>query len=188
MKKQSSDVENQPNMISGLGIGLALGIVFWSALEGLVPPPFDLIIGMATGLIIGHQLGRRTLGLMRYPPSIIRRLLFSGIGLILGIAAFNFIGNLRLSRNQYVLSSMLAIIPAVGFIIAISTAIGQLDEMQRRIQTEAIAIAFAGTAIGISIFFFLEMAGVPNPDYLWLLIMMVFMWLIGKLWTMWRYR
>jgi hypothetical protein len=188
MREQSSDVENRRNMISGLGIGLALGIVFWSALDGLVPFPFDLIIGMATGLIVGYQLGKHTHGVMRYPSFITRRLLFSGIGLILGIAAFNYAGNLELSSNQYVLASLLAIIPAAGFIIAISTAIGQLDEMQRRIQTEAIAIAFAGTAIGISAFIFLEMAGIPNPDYLWLLVVIVFMWLIGKLWTMWRYR
>lgn len=180
--------EKRRNLIAGLGIGVALGVVFWSALDSLLPAPFNFIVGMATGLIAGYSIGNRPIMLMRYPLFVVRRLLLAGAAFVLGMFAYSYFLDLELNGVTQILPSLLAIVPAVLFIIAIGSAIGHLDEMQRRIQTEAIAIAFAGTAIVVIVIFLLGLSDVPTPNWGWLLVVMTFSWLLGKLWTMWRYR
>jgi hypothetical protein len=182
--------EHRKNLGTGLGVGLALGIVFGSALDGLLPFPFDMLAGIVTGLLIGYRIGTRPLPpmMMRYPAFIVRRILVTGALFILGMFGYITLLDLNLPSAQQVLSSLLAIIPAILFILAIATAISHLDEMQRRIQVEAIAIAFAGTAIVVTVYVLLGLAGVPSPAWGLLLVIMTFMWGVGKIWTMWRYR
>ena len=183
-----SKEDKRGNMIVGLLLGAALGLVFWSALEDLLPAPFDLLVGMATGLIIGYNLGQRPLMRMRYPPRILRMMLVSGAALILGLFAYSYFLEQDLEQGQLVLASLLAIVPAAGFVLALGLAIASLDELQRRIQTEAIAIGFAGTALAAFVMLVLGWAGVPSLSWGWVLVVMTFMWMVGKLWTVWRYR
>lgn len=187
--KNFSADEKRRNMLSGIAIGAALGIVFWSALDGLIPFPFDLLVGMGTGLAAGYRWGRQPPNmLMRYPPGVMGRIMISGALFILGLFGYLYLLDLGLTMNQKLLSSLVAILPAVGFIAMIVFAIGQLDEMQRRIQTEGIAIAFAGTGLVVGVYALLGLAGVPSPQWGFLLVIMTAMWLLGKLWTLWRYR
>lgn len=184
-----STSEKRRNMISGLAIGAALGVVLWSALEGLLPFPFDLLVGMGTGLLIGYRWGKQPPPmLMRYPPGVMGRIIITMAAFVLGLFGYVYLLDLGLTRTQRLLSSLLAIVPVVAFVFMLSWAIGQLDEMQRRIQTEGIAIAFAGTAIVVSAYALLGLAGVSAPHWGMLLVVMIFMWLVGKLWTMWRYK
>jgi len=177
------------NMISGLAIGVALGMVLWSALEGLLFFPFDLLVGMGTGLLIGYRWGKQPPPmLMRYPPNAMGRILIAGAVFVLGIFGYLYLLDLDLTDTHKLLSSLVAIIPAIMFVFMLGSAIGQLDEMQRRIQTEGIAIAFAGTAIVVGVYSLLGLAGIPAPNWGLLLVFMTFMWLVGKLWTMWRYK
>jgi hypothetical protein len=183
-----SSEEQRRNRIVGLAIGAALGMVFWSALDNLLPFPLDLIVGMGTGLITGYQLGKQPIMLMRFPPVVLGRVLFAGAIAISGMIGYRYLLDLELTNTQQILASMVAIIPAIVFVFAIGSAISHLDEMQRRIQTEGIAIAFAGTAMVMIAFALLGFAGVPNPNVGILLLVMIGMWVFGKLWTMWRYR
>jgi len=181
--------EKRRNMISGLAIGAALGVVFWSALDSLLPFPFDLIIGMVTGLAAGYRWGKQPPGmLMRYPAGVMRRVLVSGALFLLGFFGYLYLLDLGLTSSQKLFASLLAIIPTALFITMIGYAISQLDEMQRRIQTEGIAIAFAGTALVFSMFVFLGLAGFPAPHWGLSLVIMMGMWLLGKLWTLWKYK
>ena len=66
--------------------------------------------------------------------------------------------------------------------------IASLDELQRRIQTEAIAIGFAGTAIVVGGYALLQFAGYAQVNVGVVILIMSLMWLVGKLWTLWRYR
>lgn len=125
---------------------------------------------------------------MRFPPVVLRRLLFAGAAAVFGMIGYRYLLDFELTDAQQMQASLLAILPAIVFVIAIGSAISHLDEMQRRIQTEGIAIAFAGTAIIVIIFVLLGFAGVPNPNVEWLLVVMMGMWVFGKLWTMWRYK
>ena len=187
--QNNSTEERRRNLYSGLAIGAALGVVLWSVLAGLLPFPFDLIIGMGTGLLIGYRWGKRPPPmLMRYPPGVMWRILITGALFVLGLFGYLYLLDLDLTKTQKLLSSLMAIIPSIAFVLMVISAIGQLDEMQRRIQTEGIAIAFAGTAIFVGVYALLGLAGVPSPHWGLLLVIMTFMWLVGKLWTMWRYR
>ena len=189
LEQNGSRDEKRQNMISGLGIGAALGVVLWSALEDLLPFPFDLLVGMGTGLLIGYRLGEQLpTMLMRYPPGVMRRIIIALATFVLGLFGYLYLLDLDLTNTQKQLSSLLAILPAIVFVVMLGSAIGQLDEMQRRIQTEGIAIAFAGTAIVVGVFALLGVAGVPTPNWGFLLVIMTFMWGVGKLWTMWRYK
>jgi len=183
-----SNDEARRNRMSGLAIGAALGVVFWSALDTLLPFPFDLIVGMGTGLLAGYQMGNQQITLMRFPAGVLRRILIAAAITILGLIGYRYLLGLELTDEQQMLASLLAIIPAVVLVFVIGSAIGRLDEMQRRIQTEGIAIAFGGTAIVMIIFALLGFAGVPSPNVGLLLIVMIGMWAAGKLWTMWRYK
>jgi hypothetical protein len=63
-----------------------------------------------------------------------------------------------------------------------------LDELQRRIQTEAFAIGFGLSALTMVIVGLMADAGVPQPNWLMAAAVMSVFLLIGKLWTMWKYR
>jgi hypothetical protein len=187
-----SKTEYRKNLSAGLGVGLAIGILLSSALDGLLPFPFDIFVGIIIGLLIGYLIGTRSPMLsdgiqMRYPTYISRRLLVTGALFILGMFGYVSLLNLNLPAAQKVWASLLAIIPSVLFVLVVASAVAHLDEMQRRIQVEGIAIAFAGTVIVASIFTFLGMAGIPSPNWSVLIMVMVIMWVVGKLWTMWRY-
>ncbi len=187
-KQEISREEQRRNRLAGLGLGLALGVVFWSALADLLPAPIDLLVGMATGLVIGHRIGERPLMVMRYPAFVIRRMLLAGAAFVLGLSAYSYLLALDLDRTTHVLSALVAILPTIFLIYAVGSAIASLDEMQRRMQTEAIAIGFAGTASFVAVIALLGLGGVPPPNWYWLILVMAVMWLLGKLWTMWRYR
>jgi hypothetical protein len=67
--------------------------------------------------------------------------------------------------------------------------IRQLDELQRRIQLEALAAAFAGTAILVTAWGFLEIAGAPEVRWgLWIWPAMTVLWAGGLLVARRRYR
>src|SRR5262245_38665255 len=64
----------------------------------------------------------------------------------------------------------------------------RLDELQQRIQLQALAIAFAGTGIVVTGYRWLEMAGLPEVDwgtFTWPL--MAFLWAAGFLYSNRRY-
>ena len=64
----------------------------------------------------------------------------------------------------------------------------RLDELQQRIQLQALAIAFAGTGIIVTSYRWLEMAGLPEVDwgtFTWPL--MAFLWAAGFIYSNRRY-
>ena len=79
---------------------------------------------------------------------------------------------------------------ASTLIIVISArSIGRLDEMQRRIHVDALAIAFAGTGILATAYGFLVHAGLPDLDWgaiIWPT--MVGLWIVGLIVANRRYR
>lgn len=85
----------------------------------------------------------------------------------------------------------LALLPMLGclaMLVVIVRGIRQLDELQRQIQFEAIAFAFAVTALGTFGWGFLEDAGLPHLRAFAVWPVMAIAWVIGKLIANQRYR
>ena len=74
-------------------------------------------------------------------------------------------------------------------IVAIARPLRHLDELQRRIQLEALALAFAGTGILGTSYGFLINAGLPEIDWgSWIWPVMTVLWVVGLVVASRRYR
>lgn len=63
-----------------------------------------------------------------------------------------------------------------------------LDELQRRIQLEALGFAFAASALVTLTYGFLENAGLPDVNWVWVWPIMAVFWTLGLFAARWRYR
>ncbi len=60
-----------------------------------------------------------------------------------------------------------------------------IDELRHRTQLEAIGIAFGGSVIITLIYALLVQVGVPQVSCMFVPLLMLLLWVIGYLWTMW---
>ena len=179
-----SSIEMRKNLITGAIAGSALGLSFGYSIGSLL---LGVITGILFGLAVGYRLAWFT-PKMRYPMYMTRRMLLSGSLALLAVFGYALLDGHGLGRTQYILLSSIPTVAIAAFVISVGTAIASLDELQRRIQTEAIAIGFAGTAVFCLGYGLLGLAGFPAANWALILPVMGFMWLMGKLWTLWRYR
>ena len=119
-----------------------------------------------------------------------RRFFTLAVVTALAIVAAAWIGKqlpLR-SPGRIALALMQGVASAV-LIFAIARPMRQYDELQRRIQLEALALAFAGTAILGTTYGFLVNAGLPDIDWgSWIWPGMVSLWVVGLVIANRRYR
>ena len=74
-------------------------------------------------------------------------------------------------------------------IISVFIMLRRLDELEQRIQYESLALAFAATAIVLTVYGFLERAGLPAVQWaLWVYPMMFGFWGISWVIVVRRYR
>ena len=179
-----SSSELRKNLAAGAGAGGALGVAFGIGYESLL---LGVPVGILFGLAIGYRLSRMPIK-MRYPMYMTRRMLLAGALFMLTSSGYLYALDNGWSGGQAVLAAIPAIVAWGLLVVVIGSAIASLDELQRRIQTEAIAIGFAGTAIVAMGYGLLEFAGVAQVNWGLIPLVMGVMWLAGKLWTMWRYR
>jgi hypothetical protein len=144
------------------------------------------VIGMALGALFGYR-GLPRLYLMEYPPKVIRNLVISGVLFFVIFLGSIYLINHDIGGSYQTLIALAPTIPLFIFILAIAKAIASLDELQRRIQIEAIAIGFGLTVLVSSTIGLLGLTGFPQPDWIFVSVIMVFSWLVGKLWTRWKY-
>lgn len=89
-----------------------------------------------------------------------------------------------------VLNLAINLIPMLGAIAAawaVLRGLWRMDEMQRRIQFDAIAMAFLGTALITFGWGFAEGAGVPHLRAFYVWPMMGALWVVGLIIARWRY-
>lgn len=188
--KKASDGEtlDKAHAARNSAIGLVLGML----LGGLVDS-FTGDYGLATvaGMILGALAGYRSaapLDLMEYPPRVIRYLALAGVLFFASLlAAFYLIDQQRTGSFSMAIALFPSLLGAL-FVLTLGYAISTLDELQRRIQLETIAVGFGITAVIALTVGMLRLAGVPQPDWILLAPIMAVAWLVGKLWTRWRYR
>lgn len=71
------------------------------------------------------------------------------------------------------------VVPAFFALLAFIRFLGRVDELQRRIQFEAIGLSFAATGILTFTYGFLEGVGFPKLSFIWILPLMVMLWGLG---------
>jgi len=143
------------------------------------------------GMLLGALIGYRTspgLHLMEYPRGAGRMMVATGV-LFIGSLLFA----IRLlegdvNRPVALLVALAPVLPATLFVFALGKGIASLDEMQKRIQLEAIAIGFGLAGLLHLIFGMLGLVGYNQPGGLFLILIMMAGWLAGKLWVRWKSR
>jgi len=76
-----------------------------------------------------------------------------------------------------------------AYVVALFLSIRQLDEMEQRIQHEAMAMAFAGTIIVVTGYGYLERAGLPAVQWgLWVYPLVFSFWALAYGFVVRRYR
>jgi hypothetical protein len=71
------------------------------------------------------------------------------------------------------------VVPAFFALLGFIRFLGRIDELQRRIQLEAIGFGFAATSMLTFAYGFLEDVGFPHISYTWILPLMVMLWGLG---------
>lgn len=80
------------------------------------------------------------------------------------------------------------VLPVVMVVMAVVGRLRTLDEMQQRIQLEALGFAFAAAAVLTFTYGFLQTVGFPEINWMWVLPVMSALWGAGLLVTGRRYR
>ena len=178
-------IEIRKNLITGASAGAMLGLAFGYGFGSLW---FGGILGILFGLAIGYRISRVPIK-MRYPTYMTRRILLAGAFCVLMGLGYATLLEHGWTGTRAILAAVFPTAAWAFLVITLGMAIASLDELQRRIQTEAIAIGFAGTGILCGAYGLLGLAGIfPPLNWGVVIFVMVCMWLLGKLWTMWRYR
>jgi hypothetical protein len=80
------------------------------------------------------------------------------------------------------------VVPAIFALLAFVRFLGRMDELQRRIQLEAIGLSFGATGIVTFAYGFLQLVGIPAISWIWILPAMVMLWGLGLGVASWKYR
>ena len=180
-----SSIEMRKNLITGAIAGGMFGVAFGYSLGSLW---LGLVAGILFGLAIGYRINRVPIK-MRYPLYLTRRIFLAAAFCILVGMGYAALLDRGWNGTRAILAALLPIAAWAFLVITLGMAIASLDELQRRIQTEAIAIGFAGTVIVCGGYGLLGLAGIfPALNWGFVVFVMIFMWFIGKMWTLWRYR
>jgi hypothetical protein len=86
---------------------------------------------------------------------------------------------------------LIALLPMVPALLAMWAAIRYvrgLDELQRRIQFEGLAFSFLATCLLALTWGFLQNAGLPQADIIWVAPVLIFLWGVGACVAKWRYQ
>jgi len=67
-------------------------------------------------------------------------------------------------------------------------ALERIDELQRKIVLDALAIAFGASALAVLTYGFLENVGLPHVNWMWVWPVMAAFWILGSWVAKRRYR
>jgi glycerol uptake facilitator-like aquaporin len=174
------------------GRSTAIGFTVGMMLGGLIDAftgdiGIATILGMVLGSLIGYFINDRV-HLMEYPQGTLTRIFIAAIVFIATFTGSVYLLERNIHPNLNAILPFLPALPGLFLIFAIANAISKLDELQRRIQVEAIAIGFGICFIVVITIGMLTLTGMNQPNWLLVPLTMLVGWLIGKLWTRWKYR
>ncbi|MCP4141993.1 MAG: hypothetical protein GY755_17235 [Chloroflexi bacterium] len=185
MERVHSKEEEKKNMITTSITWASVGLLNAYAFG------FSLVIGLLGGALFGAATGFRVSRRppkMRFPWYLFRQIMNAVTFFVLTSAIYAYFLDETLNQSQKFWATIPPMLGIIVLIITVGRAIASLDELQRRIQTEAIALAFAGTAIFVGVYALFQFAGLDEVNIGVVFIVMALMWLLTKMWTMWKYR
>lgn len=180
-----SSNEERKTVLAAAFAGGAMGLLYSAGFE------FGSVLGLSVGALFGAAIGfriSRNPPKMRYPMYLLRRTLIAAALLLFASYIYSYLLDQNLSPTQAFWVTLLPWLGWVAVVVSIGMMIASLDELQRRIQVEAIALGFAGTAIAVGGYALLQFAGFAEINVGVVLLIMSLMWLLGKLWTLWKYK
>lgn len=111
---------------------------------------------------------------------------------MLAYAIVLVIAILALNANPHAwwraLVALAPVVPVVFALLAFLRFLARMDELQQRIQLQALGFSFGTTAILTFSYGFLELAGFPLISWIWILPLMIVLWGLGSALAAWRYR
>ena len=186
--KNSSREEGAKSRGRNIPLGAAFGLLIGGGLDWILGDSgWALVIGILLGAFAGYWINF-PLPAMQYPAYIVRRIVLSAVIFFVFLFGSQWLLDQGIGEAYQVLIALAPIIPAIFLGLSIASAIAQLDELQRRIQPEAIGITFLGSVIITFSYASLVQVGVPELNWVIVPLLMLILWGIGKLWTMWKYR
>jgi hypothetical protein len=185
-ERNSTSRETVLNVLVTSLVGAAFGLLYAYGFE-FISLPLGVLAGAAFGAAIGFRISKRP-PRMRYPIFMLRRILLASFFMLIASFVYSYLLIQGLSHDQMLWVTLLPLVGWIGVVVTIGMAIASLDELQRRIQTEAIAIGFGITAIFVGGYALFQFSGLPGINLGLALLVMSGAWLVGKLWTLWRYR
>jgi peptidoglycan/LPS O-acetylase OafA/YrhL len=139
----TSRSEMRKNLITGAITGGMLGVAIGYGFGHLW---LGIIVGFLFGLAIGYRINRVPIK-MRYPLYVTRRILLAAAVLFLVGLGYAILLDHGWNGTRAILAALFPIAAWAFLVVTLGMAIASLDELQRRIQTEATAIGFTGTVI-----------------------------------------
>lgn len=104
------------------------------------------------------------------------------------IFSLTYLKKTDLSFQVKLVITLLPLLPCVLIVWSILRHVAKLDELQRHIQLNALALAFVGTALITFSYGFLENIGFPNLSMFTVWPLMAILWGIGVAVGSWQYR
>lgn len=125
------------------------------------------------------------MNIKQYTKELTTALLVYGVVLVGSITLLTHVDVLRPWRDLIALSPM---IPAASMAWVILRELRRMDELQLRIQLEALGFSFAGTAILTFSYGFLEGLGYPRLSMFTVWPILATLWIVGLVLARRRYR
>jgi len=170
-EKQRTQGDARRGMMTGMALGMALGAAIGLILGDISS---GFIVGMLIGTAVGYWRYRDTPIGMRYPPHLVRQLIISGVFYVLSLIGALYLLENDLDQSVQIIIMLVPAIPGLWFFISIGRSIASLDELQRRIQLEAVAIGFGISGMVAFTYGLLGMVGVSQAGWIYVPVVMVF--------------
>lgn len=102
-----------------------------------------------------------------------------GFYVVLLIASISVISNVELPKAVQVVIALIPVIPTIFVVIAVMRALRDSDELQQRIQLQAVTFSAIVTGLITFSYGFLENIGFPHFPSLFIFPLMIALWGIG---------
>lgn len=172
-------------MFTALGIGLSnLLDRFMDSVLAIV---LGGVIGLTAGIVVALTRKEGFRPPMEFKPGKVRQMIIAGFVHFAAVILVVFLLDMGIPSPWNMVLGVATFLPGIYLVYAMLDGIFNLDEMQSRIQTQGMSFGFMASVIFFLTFTILELAGLPSIPTMFVPLIMVAFWAIGKIIAMRRY-